>query len=125
MENQDVNPIPTGQPATPPVNTGQIMMPGAIMWMVFGIVAVVLDFYGWAPFFGWIFAIIALIFGILAFMKGKKMQIEFDANPDKYKKASKAFIKVAYITGLVALIWSSIDLIISAILSIVFVAEGL
>lgn len=125
MENQDVNPIPSGQPATPPVHTGQIMMPGAIMWMVFGIVAVCLDFIGFMPMIGWIFAIVALVFGILAFLKGKKMQIEYDSNPDKYKKASKAFIKVAYITGLVALIWSSIDLIISAVWSIFIVAQNL
>jgi Ca2+/Na+ antiporter len=123
MENQTVNPIPTTPNPTPVTpNMGQIMMPGAIMYMVFGIVSVVLDFYGWAPFFGWIFAIIALVFGILAFLKGKKMQAEYDADPNKYKKASKAFIKVAYITGLVGFIWAAIDLLISAIISIIYVA---
>lgn len=127
MENQTVNPIPTTpDPTSPTPNSlGQIMMPGAIMYMVFGIVSVVLDFYGWAPFFGWIFAIIALVFGILAFLKGKKMQAEYDANPNKYKKAVKAFVKVAFITGLVGFIWAAIDLLISAIISIVAVAvEG-
>jgi hypothetical protein len=124
MENQEVNPIPA-TPSTPttPITPGtQILMPGSIMWMVFGIVSCCFCFYGWAPMFGWVFAIIALVFGILAFIRGKKMQKDFDADPSRYKKASGVFVKVARITGLVGLIWGAVDIILSIILSIVLVA---
>jgi hypothetical protein len=125
MENQPVNPIPQ-TPVTPPTPATpgmQIMMPGAIMWMVFGIIAAVFCFYGWAPFFGWVFSVISIVFGVLAFTKAKKMQASFDAEPDKYKKASKVFIKVASITGLVGLIWGAVDFLISIIVTIVYAAN--
>ncbi len=120
MENQEINPIPTTPvtPPTPGTPSTQIMFPSSIMWMVFGIVSVVLCWYGFVPFAGPVCAIIALVAGILAFSKSKKMQKEYDANPDMYKKASKAFIKVANITGLIGLIASCVMLVIGVIMTI-------
>jgi hypothetical protein len=122
MENQEVNPIPV-TPSTPttPVNTigGQIMMPGAIMYMVFGIVSCCLCWEGFIPYAGIVLAIAGLVLGILAWTKGKKMQKEFDATPANYKPANKVFIKVATITGLVGFILSAVFLVIGIILTIV------
>jgi hypothetical protein len=123
MENQDVNPIPT-TPVTPQSPTGgQEMMPGAVMWMVFGIISVCLLWFGIIPFAGIFLAIVALVFGILAFIKGKKLGKEFEANPGKYKPASKVFIKVASITGLVGLILSCIFLVLGIIMTILALTE--
>lgn len=93
------------------------------MYMIFGIVSCFCCLYGWAPMIGWVFGIIAVVFGILAFLKAKKMQKEYDADPNTYKKAVKVFVKVAFITGLVGLIWGAVDIIVSIIGSIVLVAD--
>lgn len=126
MENQDINPIPA-TPATPPTpgtpNT-QDVMPGSIMYMVFGIVSVCICWFGWIPFAGVIFAVAGLVFGILAFKKSKKMQKEYDANTAAYKPASKAFIKVASITGLIGIILSCIFIVIAIIMSILGAMGG-
>jgi hypothetical protein len=126
MENQEINPIPA-TPVTPPAPgtpSTQIVFPGSIMWMIFGIVSVILCWYGFIPYAGPFLAIVALVFGVLAMKKGKKMQAEYDANPDMYKKASKAFIKVASITGLIGLIVAAIFFVIGIVVTILAVMEG-
>lgn len=121
MENQDVNPIPTTPTPTTPTGA-QVMMPGAILWMIFGILSCIFCWYGFIPVAGIILSVMALVFGILAFIKGKKMKKEYDANPDKYKKASLGLIKTASITGLIGLILSCIFFVISIIMTILAAA---
>jgi hypothetical protein len=129
MENQDINPIPT-TPVTPPTPPApgtpstQITFPGAIKWMVFGIISC-FGFCGWIPFAGIAFGVVGLIFGILAFKNGKKMETEYMANINMYNKGSKVFITIAKITGLVGLIASAVCLLIGLILTVVaLVAES-
>lgn len=124
MENQEVNPIPqtpvTPTPATPGM---QKMMPGAIMYMVFGIVGVILWIYFFIPVAGIILTIVSLVFAILAFIKSKKMKAELAANPNLYKKASATFVKVAGITGLIGLILSAVFFVVSIIMTIALAGE--
>jgi prolipoprotein diacylglyceryltransferase len=119
MENQEVNPIPQAPVTPPPAGGPQILMPGAILWMIFGIISVILCWYGFIPVAGIFLAIISLVFAILAFTKGKKMMAEFQANPGKYKPASAGLIKTAKITGLIGLIISCIMLVVGIIVTIV------
>jgi hypothetical protein len=119
MENQEVNPIPQAPVIPPTPAANQIMMPGVILWMVFGILSCIFCWYGFIPIAGIILAAMSLVFAILAFTKGKKMQKEYDANPEKYKKASASLIKVAKITGLIGLILSCIFVVVSVIMTIV------
>jgi hypothetical protein len=117
MENQEVNPIPT-TPVMPPRSTGaQVMLPGVILWMIFGIVSACSCCIGWIPVAGIVYSIIGIVFGILAFVKGKKLLAMYDANPANYKPASQKMAKTAKITGLIGFIVSIVMLCLSVILT--------
>jgi len=118
MEDQNINPIPN-TPRTPTTPSGQVMMPGVILWMIFGIVSVCFCCIGWIPVVGIVYSIIGIVFGILAFIKGKKLVANFDANPANYKPASQKMAKTAKTTGLVGFIVSIAMLVISIILTII------
>ncbi len=78
----------------------------AIRGMVFGIVATICGALAWFPAVGFVYGVLGLTFGLIAFISGIRMKAEFKRNPHKYRPSSAKLIRVSFALGLTGLILS-------------------
>lgn len=99
---------PTGQPQT--------AVPGAVVAFVFGIISLATFYIGvWVVIPG----LIPLIFGIIAWSKGKKCEKIYAENPAMYVKAHGVFSKLGKIFGLIGWILAILFMLIGVIVVLV------
>ena len=78
----------------------------AIRGMIFGIIATVSGALAWFPAVGFVYSALGIIFGMIAFIKGKGMKKEFQQNPGRFRPSSLKMINISFSLGLLGFILS-------------------